>query len=98
LTEIGWWACQVVPGQTTDTFRRQPLPQWAHLSFSLLYRSSEDGQPRTLDLICKSDTEYELWYFGLQVDTPPSLLCSLQSPQPPKPRQKEAGEMKECNQ
>eukprot|EP00884_Botryococcus_braunii_P011885 jgi/Botrbrau1/20698/Bobra.0058s0027.1 len=58
---------EVVPGQTTDTFRRQPLPQWAHLSFSLLYRSLEDGQPRTLDLICKSDTEYELWYNGLQL-------------------------------
>lgn len=69
----------MVPGQTTDTFRRQPLPQWEQLSFSLLYRSLEDGQPRTLDLICKSQPEHDLWFNGLQVWTALSPLLQGES-------------------
>ncbi len=56
---------QVVHGQTTDTFRRHPLPALASLSFSLVYVAGEGG-PRTLDLIARTERDFELWFFGLQ--------------------------------
>lgn len=60
---FGWM--QVVHGQTTDTFRRHALPALASLSFSLVYVAGEGG-PRTLDLIARTERDFELWFFGLQ--------------------------------
>ena len=58
--------CQVVAGQTTENFCRHPLPNLARASFSLLYTDS-DGGIRSLDLTCRSQPEFELWYWGLHV-------------------------------
>ena len=58
---------QVVAGQTTETFRRHPMPSLARASFSLVYADTEAGGLRTLDLICLSGLEHELWFWGLHV-------------------------------
>ena len=60
---------QVVPGQTSENFRRHPLPNLAQASFSMLYTDT-DQSVRTLDLTCRSQQEYELWYWGLNVSWP----------------------------
>ena len=69
---MGW---QVMPGQSTENFRRHPLPHLARASFSLLYTDT-DQSVRTLDLTCRSQQEFELWYWGLNVSqdkiTPPT--------------------------
>ena len=55
-------------GQTTETFRRHPMPALARASFSLVYADAESaGALRTLDLTCQSELEHELWFWGLQV-------------------------------
>ncbi len=59
---------QVVKGQATETFKRHPLPHMAHASFSLIYRDL-DLSSRTLDLTCRTEQEFELWYWGIQVGT-----------------------------
>jgi hypothetical protein len=56
---------QVVYGQTTETFRRHALPALAGASFSLVYAGAEGGA-RTLDLIARTDRDFELWFYGLQ--------------------------------
>eukprot|EP00192_Tetraselmis_astigmatica_P000699 CAMPEP_0117658694 /NCGR_PEP_ID=MMETSP0804-20121206/5999_1 /TAXON_ID=1074897 /ORGANISM="Tetraselmis astigmatica, Strain CCMP880" /LENGTH=1341 /DNA_ID=CAMNT_0005465229 /DNA_START=538 /DNA_END=4563 /DNA_ORIENTATION=+ len=55
---------KIVEGQTTPTFHRESKPNLEHLSFSLIY--DKKGKERTLDLICKTEQEYELWLHGLQ--------------------------------
>ncbi len=70
---------QVVPGQTSENFRRHPLPNLARASFSLLYTDT-DQSVRTLDLTCRSQQEFELWYWGLHVSpskTPLMSACDL---------------------
>ncbi|CAL8464600.1 g4135 [Coccomyxa elongata] len=57
---------QVIKGQATETFKRHPLPHMAHASFSLVYRDL-DLSSRTLDLTCRTEQEFELWYWGIQV-------------------------------
>ncbi|BDA49523.1 probable E3 ubiquitin-protein ligase HERC2 at N-terminal half [Coccomyxa sp. Obi] len=57
---------QVIKGQATETFKRHPLPHMAHASFSLIYRDL-DMSSRTLDLTCRTEQEFELWYWGIQV-------------------------------
>ena len=57
---------QVAPGQKTENFRRHPLPDLARASFSLLYTDA-DQSVRTLDLTCRSQQDFELWYWGLHV-------------------------------
>ena len=66
---------QVVPGQTSENFRRHPLPNLARASFSLLYTDT-DQSVRTLDLTCRSQQEFELWYWGLHVSSSKSPLMS----------------------
>ncbi len=61
---------QVVYGQTTETFRRHALPALAGASFSLVYAGAEGG-PRTLDLIARTDRDFELWFYGLQARPAP---------------------------
>ncbi|KAK9818108.1 hypothetical protein WJX72_007263 [[Myrmecia] bisecta] len=57
----------VVHGQTTDIFKRYPYPHLVRLSFSLIYKHDKDDKEiRTLDLTCKNDQEFELWFFGIQ--------------------------------
>ena len=68
--------CQVVAGQTTETFRRHPMPQLARASFSLVYADAEAGGLRTLDLTCQSELEHELWFWGLQVGAESTGLLS----------------------
>lgn len=63
---------QVVKGQVTEIFKRHPLPYMAHASFSLLY-TDLDASSRTLDLTCRTEQEFELWFWGLQVGHCPTL-------------------------
>lgn len=62
----------MVRGQATENFRRHPLPNLAHTSFSLLYTDADQAM-RTLDLTCRNPQEYELWYWGLHVSA--DLSC-----------------------
>eukprot|EP01103_Thecamoeba_quadrilineata_P011479 TRINITY_DN2750_c0_g1_i2.p1 TRINITY_DN2750_c0_g1~~TRINITY_DN2750_c0_g1_i2.p1 ORF type:complete len:645 (+),score=95.05 TRINITY_DN2750_c0_g1_i2:12-1946(+) len=48
-------------GQKTPVFQKRRVPQYEHLSFSLLY-----GQ-RTLDIVCKDKKEFETWVKALKV-------------------------------
>ena len=66
-------------GQVTETFRRHALPTLAALSFSLVYASGEGGV-RTLDLIARSERDFELWFFGLQARARHSSHSSLEFP------------------
>jgi hypothetical protein len=45
------------------------MPQFARLSFSLIYKEEKDNELRTLDLTCKNDQEFHLWFWGIQVST-----------------------------
>ena len=58
---------QVVPGQATEIFKRHIMPQFERLSFSLVYTEEKDNEPRTLDLTCKNEPEFMLWFWGIQV-------------------------------
>lgn len=69
----------MIKGQATETFKRHPLPHMAHASFSLIYRDL-DLSSRTLDLTCRTEQEFELWYWGIQVTLCPST--SRTCPQP----------------
>jgi len=60
---------QVVSGQATEIFKRHPMPQFARLSFSLIYKEEKDNELRTLDLTCKNEQEFHLWFWGIQVST-----------------------------
>lgn len=42
------------------------MPSHARWSFSLLYKEDDD-EIRTLDLTCKNEQEFSLWYWGIQV-------------------------------
>lgn len=53
-------------GQTTEVFRRYPLPEFDQLSFSLIYKE-KNGKTRSLDVICRNMMEFEFWYWGLQL-------------------------------
>ena len=70
--------CQVVAGQTTESFKRYPNSSYVRLSFSLIY-SSKEGAPRTLDLTANDEQAFELWFCGLQVR---SLLKAVLLHQP----------------
>ncbi|KAG6472677.1 PH, RCC1 and FYVE domains-containing protein 1-like [Zingiber officinale] len=61
---------RIVPGQRTAVFRRYLRPERDYLSFSLIYNNGE----RSLDLICKDQSELELWIGGLR-----ALISSVQS-------------------
>jgi hypothetical protein len=63
---------KVVQGQTTPVFRRDPLPEYEGLSFSLLYAEGGGGsgsgglllsspKARSLDVVCRSQAEFETW-------------------------------------
>lgn len=58
---------QVVSGQATEIFKCHPMPQFARLSFSLIYKEEKDNELRTLDLTCKNEQEFHLWFWGIQV-------------------------------
>ena len=66
---------QVVPGQATEIFKRHPMPQFARLSFSLVYKEEKDNEARTLDLTCKNEQEFNLWFWGIQVRPLCSSFC-----------------------
>ena len=50
---------EVLEGQRTRVFRRQPRPELEELSFSVLYRDSE-ARPRSLDIVCQDASQLEL--------------------------------------
>ncbi|KXJ19610.1 ultraviolet-B receptor UVR8 [Exaiptasia diaphana] len=56
---------ELVKGQKTKVFENCQIPQYECLSFSLVYRIS-NGSSRTLDIVCKSTQEYQIWTTGLQ--------------------------------
>ena len=58
---------QVISGQATEIFKRHIMPQNERMSFSLVYTEEKDSEPRTLDLTCKSEQEFMLWFWGIQV-------------------------------
>ncbi|KAI4311319.1 hypothetical protein MLD38_036225 [Melastoma candidum] len=53
---------RIIPGQRTAVFRRYLRPEKDYLSFSLIYNNGE----RSLDLICKDQSEVEIWLAGLR--------------------------------
>ena len=56
---------EVLEGQCTRVFRRQPRPELEELSFSVLYRDSE-ARPRSLDIVCQDASQLELCLTGLR--------------------------------
>ncbi|XP_047335805.1 PH, RCC1 and FYVE domains-containing protein 1-like [Impatiens glandulifera] len=56
---------RIILGQRTAVFRRYLRPEKEYLSFSLIYNNGE----RSLDLICKDNTEADLWLTGLKALT-----------------------------
>ncbi|DBA89976.1 TPA: hypothetical protein ACH3X2_004351 [Trebouxia sp. C0005] len=69
---------QVVSGQATEIFKRHPMPQFARLSFSLIYKEEKDNELRTLDLTCKNEQEFHLWFWGIQAVM--EQVCHLPTP------------------
>ncbi|XP_059623288.1 PH, RCC1 and FYVE domains-containing protein 1 [Cornus florida] len=53
---------QIIRGQKTVNFQRQPQPERESQSFSLVYKNGE----RSLDLICKDKAEADSWFVGLR--------------------------------
>lgn len=71
---------QVVPGQATEIFKRHIMPQFERLSFSLVYTEEKDNESRTLDLTCKNEQEFMLWFWGIQVNSCvsiPAVTCVI---------------------
>ncbi|MEW5304415.1 MAG: hypothetical protein WDW36_007026 [Sanguina aurantia] len=60
------WIHRWQRGQETAIFRKLPQPSRAHLSFSVMY-IDEAKKERTLDVICNSPNEFELWFWGVQI-------------------------------
>lgn len=59
--------CKIVQGQTTPVFRREPLPDYEAVSFSLLYFEGRgSGKERSLDLVCRNIQEFETWWVDMQ--------------------------------
>lgn len=54
------------------------MPQFARLSFSLIYKEEKDTEPRTLDLTCKNEQEFTLWFWGIQVSPAHNALHDRQ--------------------
>lgn len=57
---------RVCQGQDSPVFRRSPEPGLVPLSFSLYYQE-KGNKERTLDVICKTQMEFEDWYLGIQL-------------------------------
>lgn len=58
---------KIVQGQTTPVFRREPLPDYEAVSFSLLYIEGRgSGKERSLDLVCRNMQEFETWWVDMQ--------------------------------
>lgn len=53
---------KIIPGQRTAVFRRFLRPEKDYLSFSLIYKNGQ----RSLDLVCKDQTEVEVWFSTLE--------------------------------
>ena len=54
------------------------MPQFARLSFSMTYKEDKDNELRTLDLTCKNEQEFHLWFWGMQVrSTSICIACIL---------------------
>lgn len=53
---------RIVQGQTTPVFRREPLPDYEAVSFSLVYSEGKgSAKERSLDLVCRNSQEFETW-------------------------------------
>ncbi|KXZ53219.1 hypothetical protein GPECTOR_7g1112 [Gonium pectorale] len=72
-------------GQETVVFKRQPMPKAVNRSFSIYY-VDEKRNERTLDVICHTVYEFEMWFWGVQIirHYPPSAWSApTQLPQLP---------------
>lgn len=69
----------VLVGQRTAIFKKNKLPEYEHISFSVLYGD------KTLDVICKDSREYDIWVVGLRALTvePVSLEANAYEPSSP---------------
>jgi hypothetical protein len=57
---------QIIQGQTTAVFRRDPLPEFESVSFSLLYSEGKgSAKERSLDLVCRTTQEFETWWVDM---------------------------------
>lgn len=75
----------ILVGQKTAIFKKNKLPEYEHVSFSLLYGEKTLGilnQPYCChidaeDIICKDGREYDIWYTGMRSLTvePQALLA-----------------------
>lgn len=54
----------VIAGQTTSVFARNPNPATAHRSFSLTY--TKGSRLRSLDVVCADEGQYRLWFTSLK--------------------------------
>ncbi|GAX81426.1 hypothetical protein CEUSTIGMA_g8856.t1 [Chlamydomonas eustigma] len=60
------WVRSFQRGQETEVFKRHLQPSKSHLSFSVIYVDDEK-KDRTLDVISSNETEFEMWYWGIQI-------------------------------
>ncbi|GIL48326.1 hypothetical protein Vafri_4613 [Volvox africanus] len=69
--------CRLEQGQNSSVFRKYPKPESQHVSFSIHY-ADENKRSRTLDVICNSKHDYEMWYWGVQIimHYPPTTFYS----------------------
>eukprot|EP00883_Tetradesmus_obliquus_P007882 jgi/Sobl393_1/18538/SZX64696.1 len=58
---------KVQQGQATEVFARDPLPEYEATSFSLIYSEGRGGKRRSLDVVCRNSSEFETWYWGIQL-------------------------------
>eukprot|EP00117_Sycon_ciliatum_P037423 scpid39914/ scgid0031/ Probable E3 ubiquitin-protein ligase HERC4; HECT domain and RCC1-like domain-containing protein 4 len=52
---------RIVRGQTTKVFESNPIPEYSHLSLSLLYDTK-----KSLDIVFSDQKMYDIWLHGLQ--------------------------------
>ncbi|XP_032222416.2 ultraviolet-B receptor UVR8 isoform X3 [Nematostella vectensis] len=56
---------QLIIGQKTKVFESCQVPQYECLSFSIMYKVN-NGPIRSLDIVCKSRREFDIWTCGIQ--------------------------------
>jgi hypothetical protein len=58
---------RVQQGQRTPVFQRYPMPEYDALSLSVIYREGRGGRERSLDLVCRSPGDFDVWFWGLRL-------------------------------
>ncbi|PNH11006.1 hypothetical protein TSOC_002191, partial [Tetrabaena socialis] len=60
------WIKKWQKGQETAVFKKHPQPSASNRSFSIIY-TDESKRERTLDVICNTPNEFEMWFWGVQI-------------------------------